>query len=162
MAESITVTQFDELVKKTLVNTKELCDIFVSGEISECKIAASGHMYFTLKDGQAILRCNMWRSSVQTLKFRPEIGLKVTAFGSVDFYPPGGQLNFIVRNLALFGEGEQKKALEELTNKLLKEGLFDAERKRKLPKFPRTIGVVTSETGAVIKDIINNSECFIA
>ena len=157
MAESITVTQFDELVKKTLVNTKELCDIFVSGEISECKIAASGHMYFTLKDGQAILRCNMWRSSVQTLKFRPEIGLKVTAFGSVDFYPPGGQLNFIVRNLALFGEGEQKKALEELTNKLLKEGLFDAERKRKLPKFPRTIGVVTSETGAVIKDIINTA-----
>ena len=89
MAESITVTQFDELVKRTLTNTKELCDIFVSGEISESKIAASGHMYFTLKDGQAILRCNMWRSSVQTLKFRPEIGLKVTAFGSVDFYPPG-------------------------------------------------------------------------
>lgn len=157
MVESITVTQFDELVKRTLTGTKELCDVFVSGEISECKIAPSGHMYFTMKDGQAILRCNMWRSSVSTLKFKPEIGLKVTAFGSADFYAPNGQMNFIVRNLAPFGEGEQKKALEELTNKLLKEGLFDAERKRPLPKYPRVIGVVTSAAGAVIKDIIETA-----
>ena len=157
MVESITVTQFDELVRRTLIGTKELCDIFVSGEISECKTAASGHMYFTLRDQQSILKCNMWRSSVRTLSFEPKIGLKVTAFGSVDFYPPGGQTNFIVKNLALFGEGEQQKALEELTNKLLKEGLFDPERKRKLPRYPRVIGVVTSETGAVIKDIINTA-----
>ena len=157
MAEPITVTQFDELVKRTLGNSKELCDVFVSGEISESKVAPSGHLYFTLKDGQSILKCNMWRSSFQTVKFKPEIGLKVTAFGSADFYAPYGQLNFIVRNLALYGEGEQKKALEELTNKLLKEGLFDAERKRKLPKYPKVIGVVTSEAGAVIKDIINTA-----
>lgn len=157
MVESITVTQFDDLVKRTLGATKELCDVFVSGEISECKMAPSGHLYFTMKDGQSILKCNMWRSSVQTLKFQPKIGLKVTAFGSADFYAPYGQLNFIVRNLALYGEGEQNKALEELTNKLLKEGLFDAERKRKLPRYPRVIGVVTSEAGAVIKDIINTA-----
>lgn len=155
--EPITVTQFDEMVKRTLSTSKELCDVFVTGEISEIKQAASGHLYFTLKEGQSILKCNMWRSSAQTVKFRPEIGMKVTAFGSADFYAPYGQLNFIVRNLALYGEGEQKKALEELTNKLLKEGLFDAERKRKCPRYPRVIGVVTSETGAVIKDIINTA-----
>ena len=155
--DPITVTQFDELVKRTLSASKDLCDVFVTGEISEIKLAASGHLYFTLKDGQSILKCNMWRSSAQTVKFKPEIGMKVTAFGSADFYAPYGQLNFIVRNLSLYGEGEQKKALEELTNKLLKEGLFDAERKRKSPRYPRVIGVVTSETGAVIKDIINTA-----
>ncbi len=157
MAEPITVTQFDELVKKVLGNSRELCDVFVSGEISEFKRAPSGHLYFTLKDGQSTLKCNMWRSSAMTVKFNPEVGMKVTAFGSADFYAPYGQLNFIVRNLAQYGEGEQKKALEELTNKLLKEGLFEPERKRKLPKYPKVIGVVTSEAGAVIKDIINTA-----
>ncbi len=157
MAEPITVTQYDELIKRTLNGSKELCDVLVTGEISEYKPHYSGHMYFTLKDGQSTLKCVMWRSSVPTVKFKPEIGLKVTAFGSPDFYAPYGQLSFIVRNLALYGEGEQKKALEELTNKLLKEGLFDVERKRKLPKYPKVIGVVTSETGAVIKDIINTA-----
>ena len=157
MADPITVTQFDELVKRVLGNSRELCDVFVSGEISEFKRAPSGHLYFTLKDGQSILKCNMWRSSAQTVKFNPEVGMKVTAFGSADFYAPYGQLNFIVRNLAQYGEGEQKKALEELTNKLLKEGLFEPERKRKLPKYPKVIGVVTSEAGAVIKDIINTA-----
>ena len=155
--EPITVTQFDELVKRTLSNTKELTDVFVTGEISQINPASSGHVYFSLKDGQAVLRCTMWRSTVQNLKFKMEIGKKVTAFGSADFYAPYGQLNFIVRNLALYGEGEQQKALEELTNKLLKEGLFDQERKRKCPKYPRVIGVVTSATGAVIKDIINTA-----
>ncbi|MBO6083907.1 MAG: exodeoxyribonuclease VII large subunit, partial [Candidatus Methanomethylophilaceae archaeon] len=158
MPESLTVSQFDALVKKTLGNTSELCDVFVTGEISEGKPASSGHFYFTLKDGDSVLKCNMWRSSFQTVDFKPEIGMKVTAFGSVDFYAPYGQLNFIVRRLAQYGEGEDKKALEELTNKLLKEGLFDIERKRKLPKYPRTIGVVTSATGAVIKDIINTAK----
>ncbi len=157
MAEPITVTQFDELVKRVLGNSRELCDVFVSGEISEFKRAPSGHLYFTLKDGQSILKCNMWRSSAMTVKFNPEVGMKVTAFGNADFYAPYGQLNFIVRNLAQYGEGEQKKALEELTNKLLKEGLFEPERKRKLPKYPKVIGVVTSEAGAVIKDIINTA-----
>ena len=157
MAEPITVTQFDELVKRVLGNSRELCDVFVSGEISEFKRAPSGHLYFTLKDGQSTLKCNMWRSSAMTVKFNPEVGMKVTAFGSADFYAPYGQLNFIVRNLAQYGEGEQKKALEELTNKLLKEGLFEPERKRKLPKYPKVIGVVTSEAGAVIKDIINTA-----
>lgn len=157
MADPITVTQFDELVKRVLGNSRELCDVFVSGEISEFKRAPSGHLYFTLKDGQSTLKCNMWRSSAQTVTFTPEVGMKVTAFGSADFYAPYGQLNFIVRNLAQYGEGEQKKALEELTNKLLKEGLFEPERKRKLPKYPKVIGVVTSEAGAVIKDIINTA-----
>ena len=155
--DPITVAQFDELVKRTVSSAKELNDVFVIGEITQIQRPASGHIYFTLKDGQASLKCNMWRSSVQNVKFKLEEGLKVVAFGSTDFYAPYGQLSFIVRNLSEYGEGEQKKALEELTNKLLKEGLFDAERKRKCPKYPRVIGVVTSETGAVIKDIINTA-----
>ena len=155
--DPITVTQFDELVKRTLSSAKELNDVLVIGEITQIQRPASGHMYFTLKDGQASLKCTMWRSSVQTIRFKLEEGQKVVAFGSTDFYAPYGQLSFIVRNLTEYGEGEQKKALEELTNRLLKEGLFDPERKRKCPRYPRVIGVVTSETGAVIKDIINTA-----
>ena len=155
--DPITVTQFDELVKRTLSSAKELNDVLVIGEITQIQRPASGHMYFTLKDGQASLKCTMWRSSVQNIRFKLEEGQKVVAFGSTDFYAPYGQLSFIVRNLTEYGEGEQKKALEELTNRLLKEGLFDPERKRKCPRYPRVIGVVTSETGAVIKDIINTA-----
>ena len=157
MTETLTVTQYDERLKRSLNTNPMLCDIFVVGEISEIKTAMSGHIYFTLKDQQATLRCSMWKSRASTLKFAPKIGMKVVAFGGADFYAPSASLSFIVSHLDLFGEGEQKKALEELTNKLLKEGLFDPERKRILPKYPRTIGVVTSATGAVIKDIIETA-----
>lgn len=157
MTDTMTVAQYDERVKKMVSTSSYLCDVFVVGEISEWKPASSGHIYLTLKEGQSILKCIIWRSTAPTIRFKPAVGMKVTAFGGADFYAPGGQLNFIIRNLALFGEGEQKRALEELTNKLLKEGLFDPERKRPLPKYPKTIGVVTSETGAVIRDIIKTS-----
>lgn len=157
MAETITVAQFDDRVKKLVSSDDGLCDIYVVGEISEWKTASSGHVYLTLKDGAAILKAIVWRSSVPNIGFKPAIGMKVKAFGSADFYTPGCQLSFVIRNMAVFGEGEQKKALEELTARLLKEGLFDKDRKRALPKYPRTIGVVTSETGAVIRDIIRTS-----
>ena len=155
MAEAITVKQFNERLKNVLLSTDGLNDISVIGELSEYKPASSGHVYPTLKDGDNILRCTFFRGAVSTLRFKPQVGMKVVVFGSVSYYAPSGSLTFNLKRMDLYGEGEQKKALEELTAKLLSEGLFDAERKRPVPKYPRVIGVVTSQTGAVIRDIVD-------
>jgi exodeoxyribonuclease VII large subunit len=129
-------------------------DIWVEGEISNCRPAPSGHIYFTLKDGEAQLAVVLFRSQAQLLRFRPEDGLAVLARGRVSVYEPRGQLQLIAETLEPRGSGALQLAFEQLKARLLAEGLFEASRKRPLPAFPRCVGVITSTGGAVLHDII--------
>ncbi len=129
-------------------------DILVEGEISNCRAAASGHLYLTLKDGDAQLPLVLFRNRAQLLRFRPEDGLAVLARGRISIYEPRGQLQLIAESLEPLGAGAFQLAFDQLKARLLAEGLFDSARKRPLPAFPRTVGVITSASGAVLHDII--------
>ncbi|MBS1820385.1 MAG: exodeoxyribonuclease VII large subunit [Acidobacteria bacterium] len=129
-------------------------DIWVEGEISNCRPAPSGHIYFTLKDASAQLPVVLFRRQAQLLRFRPADGLAVLARGRVSVYESRGQLQLIAETLEPRGAGSIQLAFEQLKARLLAEGLFDAARKRPLPAFPRCVGVITSPTGAVIRDIV--------
>ncbi len=130
-------------------------DIYVEGEISNCRPAESGHLYFTLKDGTAQLRVVMWRTQTRLLRFRPENGLAVIARGRVTVYDDRGDLQLQAEMLEPKGAGALQIAFEQLKAKLAAEGLFDASRKRAIPALPRCIGVVTSARGAALQDILN-------
>ncbi|WP_260706468.1 exodeoxyribonuclease VII large subunit [Edaphobacter flagellatus] len=129
-------------------------DTWVEGEISNCRIAPSGHIYFTLKDAQAQLPVVLFRRQAQLLRFRPADGLAILARGRISVYESRGQLQLIAETLEPRGAGSIQLAFEQLKARLLAEGLFDASRKQPLPAFPRTVGVITSPTGAVIRDIV--------
>jgi exodeoxyribonuclease VII large subunit len=133
---------------------REYQDIWVEGEISNCRLAPSGHLYFTLKDGEAQLSVVLFRRQAQILRFRPENGIAVLARGRVSVYESRGQLKLIAETLEPRGAGALQLAFERLKTRLLAEGLFDAARKRPLPAFPRTVGVITSTGGAVLHDIV--------
>jgi exodeoxyribonuclease VII large subunit len=128
-------------------------DLWVEGEISNCRPAPSGHIYFTLKDGEAQLPIVLFRRQAQLLRFRPADGLAVLVRGRVSIYESRGQLQLIAETMEPRGAGALQLAFEQLKARLLAEGLFDADRKRPLPAFPKCIGVITSPTGAVIRDI---------
>jgi len=151
---AITVSELNERARNVLGADRSVNDVWVSGEISNLKKHTSGHYYFTLKDQKSEINCVMFRGARNTLQFEPEMNMKVTAFGSVDIYTVRGSYQFNVATMKRSGIGDMYLALEELKKKLKEEGLFDASRKRALPKYPHTIGVVTSPTGAVIHDII--------
>lgn len=129
-------------------------DLWVEGEISNCRPAPSGHIYFTLKDGDAQLLIVLFRRQAQLLRFRPSDGLAVLVRGRISVYEARGQLQLIAETLEPRGAGALQLAFEQLKARLLAEGLFDASRKRPLPAFPRCVGIVTSPTGAVIRDIV--------
>jgi exodeoxyribonuclease VII large subunit len=129
-------------------------DLWVEGEISNCRPAPSGHIYFTLKDGEAQLPVVLFRRQAQLLRFRPADGLAVLVRGRISIYESRGQLQLIAETLEPRGAGALQLAFEQLKARLLAEGLFDADRKRPLPAFPKCIGVITSPTGAVIRDIV--------
>ncbi len=129
--------------------------IWVEGEISNYVKHSSGHRYFTLKDQNAQLRCVMWRWMGSHLIFEPQDGLKVRASGQITVYEKSGQYQLIVTSIQPSGIGELELAFQQLKNKLAEEGLFDPEHKIPIPEFPNRIGVVTSPTGAAIRDIIN-------
>jgi exodeoxyribonuclease VII large subunit len=129
-------------------------DFWVEGEISNFKRPASGHCYFTLKDGSAQLRCVMWRSGAAGLRFAPQDGLLVQIRGRASVYEERGDLQIIASAMRPAGEGALQAAFEALKRKLLAEGLFDASRKKSLPDFPQVIGIVTSGTGAALHDIL--------
>jgi len=133
---------------------REYEDIWVEGEISNCRAAPSGHIYFTLKDGEAQLPVVLFRRQAQLLRFRPQDGLAVLARGRVSVYESRGQLQLIAETLEPRGVGALQLAFEQLKARLLAEGLFDAARKRPLPAFPRAVGVVASTGGAVLHDIV--------
>ena len=129
-------------------------DIWVDGEVSNYRPAQSGHLYFTLKDARSQIRCVCFRDQVRGLKFRPEDGLHVTVRGSLGVYEPRGEYQIYVSYIEPVGLGALQLAFEQLKKKLEAEGLFDEARKRPLPVLPRCIGVVTSPTGAAVRDIL--------
>jgi exodeoxyribonuclease VII large subunit len=130
-------------------------DIWVSGEISGTKLAASGHYYFTLKDEAAQIRSVCYKMTARYLKFKPQDGVAVLARGRLDLYDARGELQLVVEALEPQGHGALQFAFEQLKKKLASEGLFDTARKRALPPLPERIGIVTSSTGAVIRDILH-------
>lgn len=148
-----TVSEFTESLREVL--DREFGTLWISGEISGCKVAASGHFYFTLKDAQAQLKAVCFKGTARYLKFKPRDGVAVIARGRLDVYPGRGDYQLIVDALEPQGYGALQFAFEQLKKKLAMEGLFDAARKRALPKFPTRIGLVTSPTGAVIQDMLN-------
>ncbi|MCX6620247.1 MAG: exodeoxyribonuclease VII large subunit [Acidobacteria bacterium] len=133
---------------------RQFGNLWVAGEISGVRQAASGHYYFTLKDHDAQLRCVCFRNSARLLKFKPQDGVSVLARGRIDVYEQRGEYQLLVEALEPQGHGALQFAFEQLKRKLAAEGLFDAARKRALPKLPRRIGIVTSPTGAAIRDMI--------
>ncbi|HXE91593.1 MAG TPA: exodeoxyribonuclease VII large subunit [Terriglobales bacterium] len=134
---------------------REYSDVWVEGEISNFRAADSGHLYFTLKDGDAQLRLVMFRSQARLLRFRPADGMAVIARGRVTVYETRGELQLSAEYLEPKGAGALQIAFEQLKARLAAEGLFDAARKKPLPALPRTIGIVTSPQGAAIRDILN-------
>lgn len=147
-----TVTQLTAEIRELLNGS--FGDVWVAGEISQVKPAPSGHIYFTLKDGGAQIRCACFRSSVRFLRFKPQEGMAAVARGRVDVYDARGEYQLLVEALEPRGFGALQLAFEQLKKQLEQEGLFAAERKRPLPKHPRRIGIVTSPAGAVIRDMI--------
>jgi exodeoxyribonuclease VII large subunit len=129
-------------------------DLWVEGEISNCRPAPSGHIYFTLKDGDAQLPVVIFRKHASLLRFHPADGLAVLVRGRISIYESRGQLQLIAEAIEPRGAGTLQLAFEQLKERLLAEGLFDAARKRPLPSFPKCIGIITSPTGAVIRDIV--------
>ena len=132
----------------------EFSDISVTGEISGLKLAASGHYYFTLKDRESQVKAVAFRSAHRFWKFKPRDGLAVLARGRIDVYEARGEYQLLVELLEPQGLGALQLAFEQLKKKLAAEGLFAAERKRPLPRFPRRIGIVTSPRGAAVADMI--------
>jgi exodeoxyribonuclease VII large subunit len=129
-------------------------DVWIEGEVSNYHSAQSGHLYFTLKDGRSQIRCVCFRDQARALKFRPEDGLQITVRGSLGVYELRGEYQVYVTHIEPVGLGALQFAFEQLKRKLQDEGLFDEVRKKPLPVLPRCIGVVTSPTGAAIRDIL--------
>ena len=148
------VSQVNEYVKAMLEGEPLLQDLLVRGELSNYKIYPSGHHYFTLKDRDGALRCVMFRSQAQRLRFRPESGMKVIARGRISVFPRDGAYQLYCAGLSPDGVGELAVAFEQLKAKLLEEGLFDEDHKKPLPRYPRTIAIVTSSAGAAVHDML--------
>lgn len=154
MSAVYSVSEVNNLIKSALSLLPALQRIQVRGEISNFKRYDSGHCYFTLKDGKSLLKAVMFRSRAALLRFRPADGQAVIAGGRIDFYERDGVCQLYVDNLFADGAGDLMAAYERLRLKLQAEGIFDLERKKKLPLFPSTLGVITSSSGAVLHDVI--------
>ena len=152
---TLTVTELNTLAKDYLENLPLFRNISVKGELSNLTLHRTGHIYFSIKDEGAAVSAVMWRSDVSSLGFTPENGQKVTAEGRVTLWVQRGQYTFNVRSMRKDGAGDLFAAFEELKRRLAAEGLFDASRKKPLPKYPRTVGIITAPTGAAIRDMIN-------
>ena len=152
---AMTVAELNEFIKNIFDSTRALTSVTVKGEISNFTFHRSGHLYFSLKDADSQIRSVMFRSSAARLKFIPENGMKVIAHGSVSVYTRDGSYQLYVNSLQPDGVGALYLAYEQLKAKLEREGLFSEEFKRKIPEFPEKIGVITSPTGAAVRDIIN-------
>lgn len=151
----LSVGELTRYLRQLLEADYRLQDVTVRGEVSNLSRPSSGHLYFTIKDSEASLRCVMWRPQVDRLRAVPRDGDSVEAHGHISVYESGGQYQLYVDSVRLSGEGDLYRAYLELKDKLEAEGLFDPERKRPLPPFPRRIGVVTSPTGAALQDVLD-------
>ncbi len=150
----LTVTQINAYIKDLLDNDEQLRSLWLEGEVSNFTRAASGHLYFTLKDAESAIKCVMWRTAADRLGYRPAHGDLVLAAGYISVYTVGGVYQFYVNDLRPLGAGRLHQEFEALKARLAAEGLFDAGRKRSLPAFPRAIGVVTSPAAAAYQDIL--------
>ncbi len=150
-----TVSQVNEYIKSLIDSIPALNALYVKGEISNFTNHKSGHLYFTLKDEGGVLRTVMFRFAAQKLKFRPENGMKVVCFGRISAFPRDGQYQLYVEEMEPDGIGSLALAFEQLKAKLQAEGLFDPSHKKPLPKIPLRIGIITSPTGAAVRDMIN-------
>lgn len=153
---TVTVGQLNLYIKSLLEGDSKLSYISIVGEISNFKAHfASGHMYFTLKDDTAALKCVMFKGNAMRLRFVPKDGMKVVCSGRISVYERDGVYQLYAENMVPDGEGDLMAKLEEIKKKLLAEGLFDDSRKKPIPEFPKKVAVITSETGAAVRDIFN-------
>lgn len=158
MADILTVTSLNLYVKSLLENDRNLFDIAVEGEVSNFKKYPSGHCYFTLKDEKSSIKAVMFQSYARGLGFNPENGMKVVARGKVSLYERDGAYQLYVTNMFMSGAGAYQLAFDRLKEKLALEGLFDRDKKKKLPLFPFKIGVATSARGAALHDIVSTAQ----
>jgi exodeoxyribonuclease VII large subunit len=149
---ALSVSQLTARLRDTLESA--FYEVWVEGELSNCRLWNTGHFYFTLKDTGAQIKGVIFRSALRYLKFKPEDGLKIVARGRVSVYEPKGEYQIVCEHLEPQGFGALQLAFEQLKARLQDEGLFDAARKRALPALPRRIGVVTSLDGAAVRDIL--------
>ena len=154
---AISVSQLNNYIKDKIANDENLSNILVKGEISNFKNHYTGHLYFTLKDEKSLIKCIMFKTNAQRLEFMPKDGMKVFVVGGVSVFERDGIYQIYVKAIQEDGIGILYKKYEELKNRLEQEGYFDDTHKQKIPQMPKTIGVLTSQTGSVIRDIINVS-----
>lgn len=154
MAQVLTVTQINEYIRSKMDMDANLTAIAVKGELSNYKIYPSGHHYFTLKDEGGALKCVMFKGSALRLRFRPENGMQVIAMGRITVYPRDGAYQLYCTAMAMDGIGDLYAAFEQLKKKLSAQGLFDPAHKKPLPRYPGTIGIVTSAAGAAVHDML--------
>lgn len=155
MAQQVlSITQLNEYIRGKLDNDALLNSVAVRGEISNYKVYPSGHHYFTLKDECASLKCVMFKGNAIRLRFRPDNGVKIIAMGKISVYPRDGVYQMYCTAMAMDGIGDLYAAFEQLKAKLSAQGLFDPAHKKSIPKYPRTIGIVTSSAGAAIHDML--------
>lgn len=152
--QTLTVTELNQYIKGLLDLDPMLGNVAVRGELSNYKIYPSGHHYFTLKDSESSLRCVMFKSSAVKLRFRPESGMSVTAYGRIAVYPRDGAYQLYCTGLMPEGAGDLQVAFEQLKAQLAAEGLFDRTHKKPLPAFPGRIAIITSSAGAAVHDMI--------
>ena len=152
--ETLTVSELNQIIKTLIDEEPILGKVCVRGELSNYKIYPSGHHYFTLKDAESSLRCVMFKSSASKLRFRPESGMGVTAFGRISVFPRDGAYQLYCTDLIPEGTGDLQIAYEQLKAKLAAEGLFDPAHKKPLPQFPEKIAIITSSAGAAVHDMI--------
>ena len=154
---AVTVTQLNKYLKDRFDEDENLNAILVKGEISNFKNHYTGHLYFTLKDENSLIKCIMFKSYAEKLNFKPKDGMKVMVFGTVSVFERDGVYQIYAKSMMEDGMGDLHEKFEQLKAKLEKEGLFEQSHKKAIPLYPKIIGVLTSQTGAVIRDIINVS-----
>ena len=155
MAQQVlSISQINEYIRTLMDADVLLAGVAVKGEISNYKMYPSGHHYFTLKDEGAALKCVMFKGNAMRLRFRPENGMKVIAMGKISVYPRDGAYQLYCTNMAMDGVGDLYAAFEQLKKKLAAQGLFDPSHKKEIPKYPGTIGIITSSAGAAVHDML--------
>lgn len=155
MGQAYSVTEINQYIKNLFMRDRILSNLYIKGEVSNCKYHTSGHIYFTLKDVQGQLACVMFAGQRKGLTFKMEEGQSVIALGSVNVYERDGKYQLYANEIVLDGQGMLYEKYEKLKRDLEEEGLFDRAHKKLIPQFPKKVGIVTASTGAAIQDIIN-------
>lgn len=154
MPQILSITEVNDYIRSMMDRDALLNSVAVKGEISNYKMYPSGHHYFTLKDDSAALKCVMFKGNAMRLRFRPENGMKVIAIGKISVYPRDGAYQLYCTAMTVDGVGDLHAAFEQLKKKLSAQGLFDPEHKKPIPKYPGTIGIITSSAGAAVHDML--------